>query len=349
MSQKIEQDIIPITRLTALWALSESMLGGLLHAAHIPFRGMIISSAAIIIICLIAHFSEKKGEILKATIIVILIKAAISPHTPIAAYLAVFLQGLLGEIFFNKKRFFALSAILFGFVVGVLTGSQRIITYTLIFGTTFWEAINQFVKYVINEFLLSSDEIISFNFSLILIITYILIHTLFGIAAAFLASKLPQKLNSEQAKDMILSGKDLIFTQAGNYDKKKKSKPWWKKTSFYIIFIFAGILLIISYTNPSAINLSQKSILLMIIRAILIMVIWFYFLSPILIIVINKLLLKRKNTYADEISSIINHFPQYKKIAAAIWRLSSQQKGLKRFSYFVTALIANVLTLKITD
>ncbi|MCK7522911.1 MAG: hypothetical protein MZV64_37165 [Ignavibacteriales bacterium] len=39
MLQKIEHDIIPITRLTALWALSESMLGGLLHAAHIPFGG----------------------------------------------------------------------------------------------------------------------------------------------------------------------------------------------------------------------------------------------------------------------------------------------------------------------
>jgi len=104
-SHEVENKIIPITRLSALWALSESMLGGLLHAAHIPLRGMIISSAAVIIICLIAHFSEKNGEILKATIIVLIIKGAISPYTPFAAYLAVFMQGLLGEIFFYKKRF----------------------------------------------------------------------------------------------------------------------------------------------------------------------------------------------------------------------------------------------------
>ena len=192
-THKSEQNIVPITRLTALWALSESILGGLLHAAHVPFRGMIISSAAVIIICLIAHFSEKRGEILKATIIVLLIKAAISPHTPVAAYAAVFLQGILGEIFFFKKRFFAFSSMMLGIIVGILTGSQRIITLTLIFGATFWDAINQFINYLIKEFFMSSIGEISLNFSLVLMGTYILIHAAFGFAAGLLASKLPKK------------------------------------------------------------------------------------------------------------------------------------------------------------
>ena len=196
---------------------------------------------------------------------------------------------------------------------------------------------------------MSSIGEMSLNFSLVLMGTYILIHAAFGFAAGLLASKLPQKINSERAKEMILQEKELIIGSVGTADKKKKRKPWWKKPSYHLIFIFAGILLIITYTNPNAINLSQKSILLMIIRAILITAIWFFFLSPVFMIIIKELLQKKQNIYTNEISGIINHLPEYRYIAAAIWKLSSKQKGLRRFSYFITALITNVLTLKFPD
>ena len=100
-----------IEKLTALWALGESALGGILHALRFPLRGMIISSVAIIIISMIARFSNKRGQILKSTVLVILIKGVISPHTPLTAYLAVFLQGSLGELFFFTKKFKLLSGI----------------------------------------------------------------------------------------------------------------------------------------------------------------------------------------------------------------------------------------------
>jgi hypothetical protein len=309
---------------------------------------MIISSAAVIIICLIAHFSQKKGEILKATILVLIIKGVISPHTPFAAYLAVFLQGLLGEILFFNKRFYLLSCIILGLSVGILTGSQRIITYTLIFGGTFWEAINQFLSYVVKEFFLSSD-VTSFNLSLFLIVSYILIHALFGFGSGVLGFKLPKKINSESMKGMLLSEQQLISNQIITANKNKRKRPWWKKPVYFLFFLIVGVLLVITYINPQGINLSQKSILIMIVRAILVTVIWFYFLSPILMMAIKKILNKRQSVYAYEISSIINHFPQYKNIAASIWKLSNKQKGLLRFGYFITALIANVLTLKIPD
>jgi hypothetical protein len=66
-------------------------------------------------------------------------------------------------------------------------------------------------------------------------------------------------------------------------------------------------------------------------------------------IIIKELLQKKQNKYANEISGIINHLPEYRYIAAAIWKLSSKQKGVRRFSYFITALISNVLTLKFPD
>lgn len=340
---------IPLTRLTALWALSESMLGGLLHAAHVPFRGMIISSAAVIIICLIAHFAERRGEILKATIIVLLIKAVVSPHTPVAAYGSVFLQGLLGEAFFFSKRFYAISSMTLGAVVGILTGLQRLITLTLIFGITFWDAINQFLNYVIKEFFIPSSETSTFDFSLFLMGLYVLIHLLFGFAAGLFASKMPAKINSEDAKDFIVSEINSFNSKEFEAVRKTKRKLWWSKPSYLLIFIFSVGLLIISYTNPLAINLNKNSIVVMLLRSILIMLIWFYFLSPVLLTIIKRLLHKRQNEYTNEITSMINHFPIYKNAAAVIWRLSAKQKGFRRLNYFMVTLIVNVLTLKFPE
>lgn len=344
-----EDGKIQLTRLTALWALSESMLGGLLHAAHIPFRGMVISSVAVVIMCMIAHFSNKRGEIMKAMIIVLIIKAAISPHTPAAAYLAVFLQGVLGELLFLRKKFFTLSSILLGLIVGILTGSQKIITYTLIFGVTFWEAINEFITYVIKEFSVSSNKNITFNFSLVLIAAYVFIHAIFGTAAGLFASKLPQKINSDTAKAMLLDEKILIDGQSGINKRVRSRKPWWKKLSYDLIMGIIIILLIITYINPQVINLSQKSLLLMIIRAIIITITWFYFLSPFILKLIKKLLHKKENAYMKEVKGIISHFPYYKIVVAEIWKMSSKKKGFRRISYFITGLIANILALKFPD
>ncbi len=49
---------------------------------------------------LIAYYVPLKGAILKATIIVAIFKMMLSPHTPPSAYIAVFFQGLLGQVLF---------------------------------------------------------------------------------------------------------------------------------------------------------------------------------------------------------------------------------------------------------
>jgi len=107
-------DQVAVWKLTALWAFSEAALGGILHAFKVPMRGIFIGGSAAILISLIAYFSDRKGTVLKSTLLVILIKGIVSPHTPLTAYFAVFLQGFIGEILFFKKRFFKLSALING-------------------------------------------------------------------------------------------------------------------------------------------------------------------------------------------------------------------------------------------
>lgn len=77
-----EQERIAATqRLTALWAFMECGFGGVLHALHMPFTGLLVGGFAVIIITFIAQISGKKDkQILKSLLIVLIVKAMVSPH-----------------------------------------------------------------------------------------------------------------------------------------------------------------------------------------------------------------------------------------------------------------------------
>ena len=93
----VPQHSLAIQRLTALWAFAESGLGGVLHAFQIPFTGLVIGGFAVIIITLIAKFSDHHyQQILKSFLIVLIVKAMVSPHTPVPAYLAISFQAIMG-------------------------------------------------------------------------------------------------------------------------------------------------------------------------------------------------------------------------------------------------------------
>jgi hypothetical protein len=125
-----------IMRLTALWALSESGLGGAMHAFKIPFTGFFLGGFAILIVCLIAYHSTNKWKaIIQATLLVILIKATASPQSPPMAYVAVAFQGLVGALFFSIMPFFRLAAIIFGMLASFEYCHSKVLTHH----THFWQ------------------------------------------------------------------------------------------------------------------------------------------------------------------------------------------------------------------
>ncbi len=185
---------ISVIKITALWAFSESAFGGILHALTIPFRGLFISAAAVLFISLIALFSKDSKEILKSTLIVILIKALVSPYTPLAAYFAVSIQGLMGYLLFLPKKFFRISALILGILVVFLSGIQKIVLLTVLFGNTLWKSINIFIKQVLNEYLrieLNQDV----NYGYLIAAVYVSMHIVAGIFIGIYAGRLPKKIN----------------------------------------------------------------------------------------------------------------------------------------------------------
>ncbi len=317
---------ISMLKITALWAFSESAFGGILHALKIPLRGIILNSAAVLFISLIAYFSKNSKEILKSTLIVILIKSLVSPYSPITAYFSVAFQGLVGYIVFISKNYFRISALLLGVITLFFSGIQKIIVLTLLFGNTLWKSINLFIKQLSKEFfgLEVNSEI---NFGFLLIGLYIIIHVAAGILIGFYAGTLPKKINLYK----IQIPEDLLSEITNEIPQKNKKKKNWllRPTGIIIIFISLSVL-IFSYISPSTSDVGSSEIIIMLIRSITIMIIWFALIGPLIRKLLQKYLLMKKSFCADEVNEIMELFPQFKKVIAFCWKISSEKKGFRR-------------------
>jgi hypothetical protein len=83
-----------ITRLSALWALTEITLGGVLHALRIPLTGLLVGSTALACVYLIAITTSQYRSILKSLSAVMAIKMMSSPQASPFSYLAMSAQSL---------------------------------------------------------------------------------------------------------------------------------------------------------------------------------------------------------------------------------------------------------------
>ena len=327
-----KEEQLSTLRLTALWAFSESAFGGILHALTIPLRGLFIASAAVLFISLIGLFSRNSKDILKATIIVILIKAIVSPHSPLTAYLAVSLQGVLGFLLFSTKRFYKLSALLLGLLVLFLSGIQKIVVLTIIFGNTLWESLDIFIKAIASELL--NINHLEINYGYLLTSAYVSLHLAAGIFIGIYAGRLPEKINNYKNKSpSILQNKAI--EELPKKDKRKKKSWLLRPTGIFILLLSAGVI-ILSYVSPALEDNVGMSVLIMIVRSVIITIVWYTLLAPLTKKLFSKFVTRRKSEYAQELKEIISMFPKFQQIVNYCWKLSSDKKGYKRIRYFLS-------------
>ncbi|WP_337866110.1 hypothetical protein [Ignavibacterium sp.] len=324
---------IPVARITALWAFSEATLGGILHALSIPLRGAFINAASVLFISLIGLFSKRSKEVLKSTLIVILVKAIVSPHSPLTAYLAVSIQGFIGFILFYNKKFFKVSALILGILTLLFSGIQKIIVLTVLFGNTLWKSINIFTQSVVRDFSVLGIEN-GINYSLILILVYISIHLVIGVIAGLYAGKLPEKIEyfSKSLPKININHDDDNLPKK---EKKRKQKVWLLRPTGILIILFSLSSLFISFVSPE-LNDTRFEILIMIIRAISLTILWYAVLAPVVRKIFQKFLEKNKSKHSTEINEMIELFPQFRKIVAYCWKESQSDKGIRRIKLFLS-------------
>lgn len=333
-----------IWKITALWAFSEAALGGVLHAFRVPFRGVFIGGAAAILISLIAFFSKEKGIILRSTIIVIIIKGIASPYTPLTAYLAVFLQGIIAEALFFNRKIFKSSAFVLGILVLLFSSTQKLIILTVLFGNTFWDSINKFGNTILSEFIttINSTDI---NFSYLIVGSYLGVHIILGMIIGTFAGKFPYKILKiiNHEKPDIDSFYDSINNNVNT--NNKRHRHWWQKSSGIILTVFIIVILIMSYLHPEWGSNKTIEVIIMVFRAVCIMGIWFFILAPLILKILRKYLKKKQNLYSKEISRIVDNFPHFKKLVFHCWKNSSKEKGYQKIKSFATQLVTFLLLL----
>lgn len=326
-----EQNQRAVLSLTALWGLVESGLGGFLFALKIPLTGLLVGGFAIIIIILLASFSKDPAQqIIKSTLLVLLIKGMVSPHAPITAYLAVSFQGFTGALFFYLLPNRAMAAILLGFFAMAESALQKILLLTIVFGRSLWLAVNTFFETLMKDFNGSA------HFSWYIITLYVLLHALWGIFLGAWAVSLPAKLNFRKEgviaayRQFTPGSQEMVF-----------GKPNKRKRFVFLISILVFVGFVILFMKPG--KGTATTLIYFIARAAAMLGLLFLVLRPLVLFIFKRFLNKTSQQNKEQVATLLFQMEGLKKYILPAWQMTAKKNPLARLFLFIQNLL--ILTL----
>ncbi|WGD33569.1 hypothetical protein [Olleya sp. YS] len=325
-----------IDKLTALWALNESGLGGFLHVFNSPFTGLIVGGIAILLISLIAYYAKNKWQaILKALVIVLIIKMAVSPYSPFTAYISVSFQAVFGAFLFSNFSWKGLTLIVLGTVTFLQSALQKLIKLTIIYGTEFWEAINIYGAWIQQKMNFVTET----TTTSLIITVYILIYGICGVLAGLFIKSIIGIISNKTETSFYLTEKKSL-------NKKVKPKTIIKTKVIWIWLATIAIVILAFAIFGGPLFGWQKAIYI-ILRSFLILMIWYLVLGPIVIKLISHFLQKKESKYQVDIANAMDLFPYFRQIISFTWKETKHLKGYTRFKYFIANSIFNCIHFKI--
>lgn len=306
-------------KLTALWAVNESGLGGLLHALKIPFSGLLLGSFAVIIVTYIAYSNTNKFKaILKATVFVVLIKAMASPHSPPMAYVAVVFQGVLGAVLFGTFGINKITTISFGAIALLESAFQKILKLMLLFGMNLWDSILQFFDNMKLQLQLEWIDKLPWLF----LITYGCLYLIIGVIAGNLAFKLPKKVFDNAKR---LQNETLNFSAEKIKVKGVKRKQYWL---VLCLLIFACLVFLMTGT--------PNKVFYIILRTLGAVIFFLFVFNPLFKYFLLKWVNKKKLQKQKSLNVILELMPAIKNNISLAQKLSAvTYKKRKNLALFI--------------
>jgi hypothetical protein len=319
MQEKVLKHNETFIALTALWAFVESGLGGFMHALHLPFTGIFLGGFSVVIISLIAHFEPKPYQkIIKATLIVMAVKASVNPMTPPTAYIAVGFQGLIGALIYSINHRSAFISMLFAILAILESAFQKLLVLTIIFGTAWYKAIDKFFESILKSLSIDSDA--SYAFSIVLI--YLLIYGIWAILLGWWIHKIPQQIESRAHLYRQL----VPITPELNTQKKRK-KP--------LLVIITLLILLMAYFMPD--KKGGLVALTLVIRTSAIVLLWILLIAPFWKAYVLKKIQNRKD---EETPLVMARMPYLsERIKPLLNEVKLQHKGIRKWREFILGLI----------
>ena len=306
--------------------MSESGLGGFFHAVKLPCTGLILGSFAVMIVTFIALNSQRKFRtIINATLLVMLIKAIASPHSPVTAYIAVAFQGLVGAVIyaFAKPNYF--SAVLYGIIALLESAFQKLLLLTIIFGENIWTAFNQFFENLARQFSFQALE----NFPLAAVGIYAGAYLIAGIIAGFYGMILPQKISSAAQKIQ----RHNPHTVPVSPTQKKKNKKLSR-------FIFTGAILLFIVT-VFAFSGSVPKALEAVLRTGAAILIIFAVVNPLFKYLLSRWKASAQSKKQNELNAVLHFVPEFRKNVHIAWTYAATEKGwIRKINRFLIIWLA---------
>ena len=336
--QHVGDERTALIRLTALWALNEAGLGGLMHLFQSPFTGIFVGGGAVLLISLIGYISERPMvAIPKALLLVLIIKAMISPHSPLTAYVAVAFQGLLGAFLFSVIPSFRVAALLLAVLALLESAFQKLLVMTLLFGMPLWKSLDAFIDSVLQKFGMLSDGA-SVAGSQWVVGGYLGLYFAGGIFIGWLAGRLPAEVSA--AAGRLLAPADPGTEPSGEPTGRPR-KAFWKRPFFFWI---TGALLLLSgiyIFSPGARQALEP--LWLFVRVTGLIAIWYFVVGPFLMRMVQRFLKKKAAEYHEEVTAALDLLPVFRQLSRAAWQETRHLKGLPRGKELTVRIITYAL------
>ncbi|MBL7730403.1 MAG: hypothetical protein JNM88_04430 [Chitinophagaceae bacterium] len=318
-------------RLITLWVLTEALLGGIIHGLRLPVSGLIVGSCAVAIISLIGWYVPQRGAILRATIVVAIFKMMLSPQAPPMAYVAVFFQGLLGELLFANRKQFRVNCMLLAIIALLESALQRILVLTIVYGNDLWTAFNTFISTLTRQ----QDNI---NYSFLIAAVYVVLHLIAAILIGRYISRLPLRVSQWQRSGTMQLNEDNE-PQPTPVPKKKKTK-WLLLLLIWLLFL---ALYIQTYYKIGRPLLPAHVSLKILLRSVIIILGWVLLLGPLVKWLLHRWLQRQKGKLQQEVQAVVTLLPATQQLAAAAWKQTAGQSALRRIKTWAQTMLTHTL------
>lgn len=326
---KTHSNQLVIERLTALWALNECGLGGFMHAISSPFTGIFVGGISILLITLIASNAKSVWPtLLKSLSIVLLVKLSVSPHSPITSYFAVSFQAFLGMVLYSIFSVNRITTVLLGVVTFLESALQKLLTLTILYGETLWEAIDLYAGWIGDKIpllvpVLSAEA---------LIWTYIGIYGTAGIIVGLMIIRILKVMRTMElsVSPHLSNGPELLPTRKTGGSLARKTLGFW-------IMALVIILLPLLFFNSELDG--WRAGVYLVARSAVILLAYYFLIGPLLLKVLNMILARRRSAYENDIRNTLSLLPHLRSILQFAWKDCDSLKGLNRIQHFMARSI----------
>ncbi len=325
-----------VERLTALWALNEAGLGGLIHAMRVPFTGIVVGSMAVVLITLIAYFAEHRMRaLLRATVIVLLVKAAASPHTPLPAYAAVGFQGVVGALLFGAMSSVRAGGMLLGLLALWQGAVQKLLVMTILYGKPLWEAVDSVGHWILDKMGHGPGDLSPTGWFLVLYLGY---YTIAGLLTGWLAGAIPGEIARalKAPRPSPEPPAELPVEPMGVAGKR-----WWRRTPFKTGLVLTALLGALMLLQPEREGWAKGVQVLA--RATVVLAAWMLVVRPLGLALFRRFRRREQGVYGGEVAQALAQFPALRQAAAVAWRRSQAVGGYRRGKVFLVELVVQAL------